>query len=133
MSDVFIGGFRTQQTGEQAIASYIWDIGTLSWVPQTSTSGGTPSTSVNITNSSLPVTQAGSWTVNIATTNYSKRFEQVSTTLAYFGQASVGASESSSVWQIQKLDFTTGVIATYAGGSDAFNNVWTNRASYTYS
>lgn len=133
MSDVFVGGFRTQTSGEQTVTPYIWDTGTLAWVPQTTSSGTGPSSSVTVTNSSLAVTQAGTWIVNINATNYSKRYEQVTTTLAYFGQASVGASESSSVWQIQKLDFTTGVVITYAGGSDSFTNVWASRASYTYS
>lgn len=35
----FIGGFRTFSTGEQSVANYVWDTGSLSWVVQTQSGG----------------------------------------------------------------------------------------------
>ena len=66
MSNFWSGSNRILDTGEQTIANYIWDTGTLAWVPQTSGGSG-PSSDVNVTNSSIPVTQAGSWTVALST------------------------------------------------------------------
>ena len=64
MAEAFIGGKRVLSTGEQTVAQYVWDTGTLSWIPQTaSAGGGGPSSDVNITNSTLAVTQSGTWTI----------------------------------------------------------------------
>lgn len=69
------------------IAQYVWDVNTLSWVRQTGASGGA-GTDVVVTN--FPSTQQVSGTVSNPT--YAKRYEQVSSTLAYLGDASeVGA------------------------------------------
>ena len=67
MSEAFIGGHRVISTGEQAVAGYVWDTGTLTWVASTASSGGA-SGNVNVTNTSLAVTQAGAWNINAITT-----------------------------------------------------------------
>ena len=67
MSDVFIAGMRVKTSGEQAIANYVWDTGTLAWVPQTASGGSGPSSDVTVTNTSLAVTQAGVWNINTIT------------------------------------------------------------------
>ena len=112
------------------IAQYIWDTNTLSWIKQTGTSGAA-GTNVNVTN--FPSTQqvAG----NVGSVVFSKRYEQVDSTLAYLGDAAIGTSEGASAWRIQKLDFTAegNVNVTFADGDDNFDNVWTNRASLSYS
>lgn len=70
MSDAFVGGFRTQSTGEQTVANYVWDTGTLTWLPQTQgASGGGPSADVNVLNSSLAVTQSGVWSFTASDPN----------------------------------------------------------------
>lgn len=51
----------------------------------------------------------------------------------YIGKASIGASASASVWQIAKLDTSSGLIKTWADGDALFNNVWDDRTSLTYS
>lgn len=111
------------------VAQYVWDVNTLSWIKQTGTSGGA-GTDVNVTN--FPSTQTITGSVTLP--SYAKRYEQVSDTLAYLGNAVVGSAESSGVWQIQKLVFTAAgdVTITWANGSTAFNNAWTSRASLSY-
>lgn len=114
---------------------YVWDTATLSWIKQVQSSSTGTSADVNITNTSIPVTQNGSWTVTTLPTLYSKRYDQVSDVLAYLGDASVGSATSGSVWRIQKLVFTTAgsVTITFADGNTNFDNVWDNRASLSYS
>lgn len=51
----------------------------------------------------------------------------------YVGKAPVGSSTAGSVWQIHKIDNTSGSIITWADGDSNFDNVWNNRASLTYS
>jgi hypothetical protein len=63
VSDAWNSGFRTLKTGEQTVANYVWDTGTLAWVVQTAGGGSGPSSDVNVTNTSIPVTQSGAWTV----------------------------------------------------------------------
>lgn len=53
--------------------------------------------------------------------------------VTYVGQAVIGSASSASVWQIQKIDETTGTIITWADGDDNFDNVWDNYAVLTYS
>ena len=52
----------------------------------------------------------------------------------YIGQAVPGTATSASTWRIKKVDLTTpNVVITWANGISTFQNVWDNRASYTYS
>jgi hypothetical protein len=114
---------------------YVWDTNTLSWIKQVQSTSSGSSTDVNITNTSVPVSQAGSWSFTPTPTLYSKQYDQVSDTLAYLGDAVVGGSSASAIWRIQKLVFTTAgsVTITFADGNVNFDNVWNNRASLSYS
>lgn len=60
------------------------------------------------------------------------RVDEVSSTLMYIGEAAAGTLASASAWRIKKVDQTSGVVITWADGDANFNNVWTNRASLTY-
>lgn len=51
----------------------------------------------------------------------------------YVGKAIVGSTTASAVWQVSKLDTTTGMIKTWADGDALFNNIWDNRTIITYS
>ncbi len=53
--------------------------------------------------------------------------------VTYVGVAVVGSLASDNVWQIKKIDETSGVVITWADGNSDFDNVWDNRASLTYS
>ena len=112
------------------IAQYIWDTNTLAWIKQTGTSGGA-GTDVSVTN--FPSTQEVYGDIGFAA--LSKRYDQVSSVLAYLGDAVTGSSEGSSVWRVQQLEFTAGgsVTIKFADGDSNFDNSWTNRASLSYS
>lgn len=64
---------------------------------------------------------------------YSTRIDEVSSAVTYFGKAGLGAAEGSAIWQISKLTIS-GTVSTlvYADGNKNFDNVWSNRASLTY-
>lgn len=114
------------------IAQYVWDTNTLSWVRQT---GGGSGSGGDVTVTNFPsvqsVSQSGNWTVG--NPSYAKRYDQVSDTLAYLGEAAAGSGVSDSTWRIQRLDFTGGnVVVQWADGNSSFDNVWNNRASLTY-
>lgn len=51
----------------------------------------------------------------------------------YLGRAPTGSSTAGAVWQIRKIDETTGTIITWADGNDSFDNIWDNRESLSYS
>ncbi len=53
--------------------------------------------------------------------------------LTYVGSALPGSSTADPVWQIKLLDETTGLVTTFADGSAAYNQIWDDRASLTYS
>lgn len=42
----------------------------------------------------------------------------------YIGRAPIGSATSSAVWQIQKLDESSGLVKTWADGDSLFDNVW---------
>ena len=63
----------------------------------------------------------------------SKRIDEVSTTLTYFGSAAVGSSEGSAVWKIKRLSISGAITSVaYADGNINYDNIWANRASLTY-
>lgn len=65
---------------------------------------------------------------------YAVRYDQVSATVSYRGEANPGLEESALVWRIQKLVVSNDdVIVTWANGNTAFANAWTDRLSLTYS
>ena len=58
-------GFLVDDDGKQAVINYVWDTGTLAWVVQNASGGGAGS-DVNVTNTSIPVTQLGAWSVGLS-------------------------------------------------------------------
>lgn len=50
----------------------------------------------------------------------------------YIGTAPIGTATSAAAWQIQKLDTSSGVVIKWANASNAFNTIWDNRASLSY-
>lgn len=53
--------------------------------------------------------------------------------VTYVGKAKIGCAGSAALWQIMKIDETTGLVITWADGNVNFDNVWDNRASLSYS
>lgn len=67
-------------------------------------------------------------------TTYTTRLDEPSAGITYVGQAVVGALEASAVWQIKKITESGSTTKIeFADGNQAFDNVWNNRASLTYS
>ena len=66
--------------------------------------------------------------------DYAVRFIENSadSNIEYYGKASIGSSDNDPVWQIKKIDNTSGVIITWADGNENFDNIWDNRESLTY-
>ena len=50
----------------------------------------------------------------------------------YIGEASIGTLTSAASWRIKKVDSTTGTVITWAG-TGAFDQIWDNRVSLSYS
>lgn len=71
--------------------------------------------------------------------NMTSRIEYVdasSTDPLYVGYAPPGSSESDPVWQIRKMEYDGAnrlIAVKFAEGELAYNKVWANRASYSYS
>ena len=59
------------------------------------------------------------------------RIDDSSDPTIYIGKAPVTSATSSAVWQIAKLDTSSGLIKTWAG-SAGFTQIWDNRAGLTY-
>lgn len=53
--------------------------------------------------------------------------------LTYLGTAPPGSSEADPVWQVKRLDKSSGMVILFADGNDRFDNVWANRAGLSYS
>lgn len=51
----------------------------------------------------------------------------------YIGKAEIGSAEGSAVWQIKRIDETSGMKILYADGNINFDNIWSNYASLSYS
>jgi len=64
---------------------------------------------------------------------YREAIDSVTSTIQYIGLATIGTLDSAASWQIQRNDFTSGSIGTWADGNENFDNIWDNRESLTYS
>jgi hypothetical protein len=61
------------------------------------------------------------------------RLDEVSDSLFYVGKALIGKVNSDANWLIIRYTKVGNVLMSeYANGSEAFNQVWNNRASLTY-
>lgn len=63
----------------------------------------------------------------------SLRVDVASSTVTYIGKAAPGASAGASVWQIMKIDTSSGTSITWADGDDNYDNEWDERANLSYS
>jgi hypothetical protein len=64
--------------------------------------------------------------------DYAVRIDEATADITYIGKAVTGSANSASLWQIMKLDESTGLVLTWAGGASTFTNIWNNRTLYTY-
>jgi hypothetical protein len=52
--------------------------------------------------------------------------------LTYVGKAVIGSADGSAVWQIQRIDETSGIVIKWADGNSNFDNIWSNHLALTY-
>ena len=69
----------------------------------------------------------------IGTTVFATRIDEASATVTYVGKAATGTATSSALWQVQKIDTSSGTVITWADGNGLFDNIWDNRATLSYS
>ena len=68
------------------------------------------------------------------TPQYATQLDEASSTVTYIGEAAIGSATSEALWRIKKLTVSGSVTGiTWAGGSQAFTNIWDNRAALSYS
>jgi hypothetical protein len=66
-------------------------------------------------------------------TTYSIRLDEASSTELYVGEAPIGGVSSSAVWRIKKLVTSGSTLSVlWADGNQAFDNIWDNRLSLSY-
>lgn len=58
--------------------------------------------------------------------------DEASATVTYIGTAPAGSATSSSLWQIKKIDTSSGTTIKYADGDTSHSKIWDNRANFTY-
>lgn len=64
--------------------------------------------------------------------DYALQLDDTSTpNVMYVGQAAIGSITSAAVWQIKKVDTTSGLVITWAGSGN-FTQIWDNRVGLTY-
>jgi len=68
-----------------------------------------------------------------ASPTLANRVDDTVANTVYIGNAPIGSASSGAVWQIKRLDTSSGVITMWADGDSQFNNIWDNRASLSYS
>lgn len=66
---------------------------------------------------------------------YAKKVDFIGDNVIISGKAAVGTQTSQSIWQLSRTEFGVDddVTVTWADGDAAFDNVWDNRLTYTYS
>ena len=50
----------------------------------------------------------------------------------YIGKAPIGSATSSAVWQVKRVDTTSGAVILWADGDDSFDNVFDDYATLSY-
>jgi len=100
---------------------------------EASISGGIHIGSVSANVDSVYV-QSGTFTGSTFAPNYSTRFEEIGS-VTYVGDAVIGTNTGSANWKIKRIteSGTTYIETLWADGNEAFDNVWDNRASLSYS
>lgn len=82
-------------------------------------------------NIEVAVNDAGQILTNTTGASFTYRTIELGA-ITYVGKAAIGASTSVAVWQVQKIDSTSGIVITWADGNDLFDNIWNNYATLNY-
>jgi hypothetical protein len=60
------------------------------------------------------------------------RIDDSADPIIYIGKAPIGSATSSAVWQVVRLDTTSGLVKMYADGNASFDNIWDDAGSLVY-
>lgn len=86
-----------------------------------------------VTGGKLDVNATLAGTVSTESIYYTPMVDDTSTAnVTYIGNAIPGSSTANAVWQIKKLNTSSGIVGSWADGNALFDNVWDNRTSLTY-
>jgi hypothetical protein len=89
---------------------------------------------VDVLSSALPTsasTESTLQTISFGGFKFALRLATVGA-VDYVGEAAIGTATSAASWRIRKVDSTTGIAITWAS-TGAFDQIWDNRDSLTYS
>ncbi|PCI28747.1 hypothetical protein COB55_03480 [Candidatus Wolfebacteria bacterium] len=89
---------------------------------------------VDVLSSALPTaatTETTLQTISFGGFKFALRMETVAD-IDYIGEAAISSATSSAVWRVKRLDNATGLVVLWAG-TGAFDQIWDNRASLSYS
>lgn len=131
------GSANTIFIDESTAELYIWD--GISYVATSGGGGGGPSSTDGLpegtTNLYYTDARVDARLEETLMQQYTLLLDEVSATVSYVGEALPGASQSSAVWRIKKLDEsgTPELQVEWADGTSDFDKVWDDRATYTYS
>lgn len=64
---------------------------------------------------------------------YTLRYDEVSASVSYVGEAAVGSLETAAAWRIKRITDTGDITIEWAGGSAAFDKRWDEHLILTYS
>ena len=71
--------------------------------------------------------------VQEANDNFTTLIDAADSSTTYIGKAKLGTATTESRWQVKKISVNGSVTTiAFAGGDDAFNDVWDDRASLSY-
>lgn len=100
-------------------------------MPRGGGGGGSSWIATNTAGTPIPIQLSpdGSLPVTFSSSTYKLILDETTTTsVTYVGKAALGSATSAAVWQIQKIDESSGLVITWAG-TGAFDQVWDNRAT----
>lgn len=132
----------------QQVLNKVWDVNTQSWIAMLQpllnagsvTLTGTitlPTNAAQETGGNLDSIKTDLDSISNTGNRYTTAFDyDIANNPIYIGMAAQGSSKASAVWLVRNLTFDSNNNVTnilYANGSQAFNQIWNNRASLSYS
>jgi hypothetical protein len=116
------------------VALLRWDTATLAWVKYTGVAPSGVSQDVNVLTDLLTDAQLRATPLEVLETWFTKRVDEVSSSLTYLGYAVPGTAESASGWLMIAVSKVGTVTAKkFKNGSTSFNTKWDDRAAGSYS
>lgn len=95
--------------------------------------GGTSWVTINTAGTPVPIELEADGSLPTVSPALATRIDDTTTlNITYIGKAVIGSATSAAVWQIAKLDTSSGLIKTWADASSSFSQIWDNRVGLSY-